>query len=98
MKEGLFGDTVESLRRGGEPSPLTPLQADALAAAHAVLDRRSIPEDVQERLIEAAGIKGLVEIVILAGFYEMIGGIISSFDVPLPEGASDPFSEDGEGS
>ncbi|MEI6154191.1 MAG: carboxymuconolactone decarboxylase family protein [Deltaproteobacteria bacterium] len=92
LKEGLPEDVIESIRQNKEPSVLSPLQADALKAARCVFDRRSIPKDLQERLIEAAGIKGLIELVVLAGFYQMIGEIISSFDTPLPEGASDPFA------
>ena len=34
---------------------------------------------------------GVVELVVLCGFYEMIAGVIFAFDVPLPEGAPDPL-------
>ena len=40
------------------------------------------------------GIKGVIELVVLVGFYSMIAGVIFSFDVPLPEGATDPFKCD----
>ncbi len=92
INEGLPDNVIESIRHCREPSGLSPLQADALKAARCVLDHQSIPQDLQGRLVEAAGMKGLVELVVLAGFYEMIGGIISSFDTPLPEGESDPFA------
>ena len=39
------------------------------------------------------GIKGVIELVVLVGFYRMIAGVIFSFDVPLPEDATDPFEE-----
>jgi 4-carboxymuconolactone decarboxylase len=97
LKEGLPGDVIESIRCGREPEALSPLRSDAREAAGCVLDRRSIPEDLQERLIKALGIKGLIELVVLAGFYQMIGVIISSFDTPLPEGSSDPFPGDDHG-
>lgn len=40
---------------------------------------------------------GVVELVVLCGFYEMIAGVIFAFDVPLPEGAADPFRSNGTG-
>lgn len=91
LKEGIGGDVIESIRTGKGPAVLSPLQADALEAAGHVLDGRSIPEGLQEALIARLGVKGLVELVALVGFYQMIAEIIAAFDVPLPEGSPDPF-------
>jgi 4-carboxymuconolactone decarboxylase len=57
-----------------------------------VREHRSIPQPLQDKLIAALGIKGVLELVVLLGFYEMIAGVIFAFEVPLPEGAADPFS------
>ena len=57
-----------------------------------MLKRRSIPQAVQDELAAALGVQGVVELVVLCGFYEMIAGVIFAFDVPLPEGAADPFA------
>jgi hypothetical protein len=37
------------------------------------------------------GRRSLVELVTLAGYYGMIGGILNAFDVDLPPGAPTPF-------
>jgi 4-carboxymuconolactone decarboxylase len=37
------------------------------------------------------GIAGLMELVILAGQYRMIAGVLFAFDTPLPEGERAPF-------
>lgn len=95
LSEGIRQDVIEALRAGREPSGLSPLQAEALEAAGYVLDGRSIPRDLQDGLAARLGLKGVVELVVLAGFYEMIARIISSFDVPLPAGTSDPFPVPG---
>ena len=71
------------------------LQQAALAAAHCILKRRSIPKVVQEELTTALGVPEVVKLVVLCGFYEIISGVIFAFDVPLPEVAADPFRING---
>jgi hypothetical protein len=42
-------------------------------------------------MIELHGVQGLIEVVTLCGFYQMVGEITQAFDVPLLEGTTDPF-------
>ena len=39
------------------------------------------------------GDEGIVELVILAGYYGVISGILNTFEVPLPAGETPPFDE-----
>ena len=94
LKQGVGSDTVQAIRNGTAPVGLSPLQARAIEAAGYVLGDQSIPETLQNDLIERVGVRGVVELVVLAGFYEMIAGVISAFDVPLPDGSPDPFLTD----
>ncbi len=48
------------------------------------LNLQNIPVALQTQLIKMLSVKGLLEFVILVGFYRMIAGVITSFDVPLP--------------
>jgi 4-carboxymuconolactone decarboxylase len=88
---GLPDVVINDLRAGQEPSDLDEIQEAALQVAKYALELRSIPEDLQDMLIDRVGIKGVVELVVLVGFYRMIAGVIFAFDVPLPEDAVDPF-------
>jgi 4-carboxymuconolactone decarboxylase len=88
---GVAEDVIEAVRLGRESPDLEPLPAAALAAARCVLERRSIPPEVQEALAVRIGLPGVIELVVLVGFYQMIAGVIFAFDVPLPEGAEAPF-------
>ncbi len=88
---GLPEELIEALRTGREAGKLTEIQQAAIDAAGRVLARRSIPQDLQDRLLARLGKEGLIELVVLCGFYQMIAGVIFAFDVPLPEGAVDPF-------
>lgn len=91
-KAGVSTAVIEAIRSHRELPGLEDLQQAALTAAQCVLNRRSIPQAVQDELAAALGVQGVVELVVLCGFYEMIAGVIFAFDVPLPEGAADPFA------
>jgi 4-carboxymuconolactone decarboxylase len=91
-KAGIPEKVIEALRKGVEPPELAPLQRAALAAARCVLDRQSIPQDVHDLIVGKLGLKGIIELVVLCSFYEMIAGVIFAFDVPLPDGVADPFA------
>lgn len=90
-KAGVSAAVIEAIRTRHEPPGLDALQQAALAAAQCVLQRRSIPQAVQDELAAAWGLAGVVELAVLCGFYEMIAGVIFAFEVPLPEDAAFPF-------
>ncbi|MGO9622798.1 MAG: carboxymuconolactone decarboxylase family protein [Desulfobaccales bacterium] len=94
-KFGVSAAVIEAIRTRHEPQGLEDLQQATLTAARCVLSRRSIPQIVQDELTAALGLPGVVELVVLCGFYEMIAAVIFAFDVPLPEGAPDPFGSNG---
>jgi 4-carboxymuconolactone decarboxylase len=91
-KSGVPEALLEDLRQGLQLPDLLPHQQQALAAAGCVLARRSIPPEVQDGLSAALGLPGVIELVVVTGFYQMFAGMVAAFDVPLPEGASDPFA------
>ena len=88
---GLPDPVLNPLRAGQVPPGLDETQQAALQVAKFALELHSIPVEVQEALVAQVGLKGVIELVVLVGFYRMIAGVIFSFDVPLPEDATDPF-------
>lgn len=56
-----------------------------------ILEFQSIPQALQEKVIELFGVQGLVEMVVLCGFYQTMGVVNQSFDVPHPSGGKAPF-------
>jgi 4-carboxymuconolactone decarboxylase len=88
---GLSEELLEAVRTGREEGILTAAQKAVIDAAGCVLARLSLPQALQDRLSAALGLEGLLELVVLCGFYQMIAGVIFAFDVPLPEGAAAPF-------
>ena len=89
---GLPDSVITTLRAGQQPAGLDENQEAALQVATCALELRPIPEDLQETLAGQVGIKGVIELVVLVGFYRMIAGVIFAFDVPLPDDNADPFS------
>jgi 4-carboxymuconolactone decarboxylase len=88
---GLSNAVIEALRAGREPPGLDETQGAALQVAKCALELRAIPPDLQDTVTASLGLKGVIELVVLVGFYRMIAGVIFAFDVPLPGGAQAPF-------
>jgi 4-carboxymuconolactone decarboxylase len=41
--------------------------------------------------VRELGVPGLIELVVIAGHYRLIAGVLFAFDTPLPEGERAPF-------
>lgn len=54
---------------------------DVLEAAEMALQKKSLPDPLQTRLIEQYGKNGLVEIVLLSGYYQMLASFLNAFEV-----------------
>lgn len=83
---GLDATTIEALGRGEVPGGLTTYQEAALAATDHVLDLESIPAGVQDRLSDAFGAAGVVEVCVLAGLYRLIAGFVIACDIEVESG------------
>lgn len=91
-KEGLPDDIVERVRTRGELSTLPARYVRAARVVQHVLARESVPQRLQDEMQQEVGVTGLVELVVLAGYYQAIAAVLFAFDVPLPEGTPTPFS------
>jgi len=56
-----------------------------------VLARESIPQALQDEVVSEVGESGMVELVVLAGYYQAIAAVLFAFDVPLAAGTPPPF-------
>ena len=86
LSEALIEAILQS-DRSSIPHPFSVI----LDTIDVVLEFKSIPEDLQNQMIELYGVQGLLEVVTLCGFYQMVGEITQAFDVPLPEHTKNPF-------
>ena len=89
--EGLPDDVIEQIRARGDLAALPARYVRAARVVQHVLQRESVPVPLQDEIQQEVGVTGLIELVVLAGYYQTIAAVLFAFDVPLPEGTSSPF-------
>ena len=89
--EKLPADVVERIRSRGDLSTIPARYAKPARVVQHVLAFESIPKTLQDEVAAEVGITGLMELVVLAGQYRLIAGVLFAFDTPLPDGTPAPF-------
>jgi 4-carboxymuconolactone decarboxylase len=89
--EKLPDDVIELVRTRGDLAALPPRLAGPARVVQHVLAYESIPRALQDQVERDLGIAGLMELVVLAGHYRLIAGVLFAFDTPLPDGTPPPF-------
>ena len=87
---GVSQEVIDEVTAGKVPDSLPEVSQAVLEAVDAVIAKRSIPADVQQRIVDAHGTAGVVDVVVLCGLYAIIGYMVTSFDIPLEEGFPKP--------
>lgn len=83
---GLGDAVIEEITGGGIPASLPDASQAVLATVDAVCAKRSIPEEVQRRVVGIHGDAGVVEIVVLCGLYATMGYMCQAFDIAIEDG------------
>jgi 4-carboxymuconolactone decarboxylase len=91
QREGLSDEVIERVRTRGDLAMLPARYLHPARLVQHVLAFESIPSALQGEVQRALGTPGLIELVALVGHYRLIAGVLSAFDVALPEGARPPF-------
>lgn len=89
--EKLPDDVIERVRTRGDLAALPPRLARPARVVLHVLAYESIPRALQDEVQRELGLGGLMELVVLAGHYRLIAGVLFAFDTPLPDGTPPPF-------
>lgn len=80
QRAGLKNEIIDAIKMNALfPEPYSKI---ALTINH-VANLQDIPQSLQDELVKMISVKGLIELVVLVGFYRMIAGVITSFDVRL---------------
>ena len=83
-REGVSEAAIEAIGQGRRPAFEDPACQAAHDVAHELVERRRLAASTLERACEALGERALVELVTLVGFYQLVSGILESFDPPGP--------------
>ena len=95
IAEGV-GVTPDLIQAIYDQAPLSGFASD-LTAIHTFVRELTETQQVSDAAYAVAhaelGDEGIVELVILAGYYGVISGILNTFEVPLPAGETLPFDK-----
>ena len=91
LKEGTRPEAIEVLRHQRLTEGLEPREALIIDTVRTIYREHRVPDDLYRRAEAEFGRSGMVELVVLAGYYGMIGYVLNTFEVDMPEGAKQPF-------
>ena len=89
-REGLDEHLIESLKVGVRPDFENPTDALIYDFAREVIDKQRVSDRVYNEAVALLGEAGVVDLVILLGYYTMVSMILTVFEVPVPPGESSP--------
>ena len=91
IEAGLDPVAVEAIRTGGTPSFAKDDEAAVYGFASEIWRMKRVSRPTYERAVAVLGQKAVVELAGILGYYSLISITINAFEVPVPEGAEEPF-------
>ncbi len=89
---GLSEAVAESIRLGQRPAFEREDEAAVHAFATELITTRQVSEATYQRAIAALSERGAIDLVGILGYYALVSMTLNAFEVPLPDGVSDPFA------
>jgi 4-carboxymuconolactone decarboxylase len=83
---GISQDVIDGLTAGKVPAALPDASQAVLEAVDAVVAKRSIPAAVQQRIVDAHGTAGMVEVIVVCGLYAIMAYMVTAFDIAIEQG------------
>jgi 4-carboxymuconolactone decarboxylase len=93
IKAGLDAAAVDKIREGGTPTFSRPDETAVYDFARELLQNHRVSDATYERAQATLGAVGVVELVGILGYYGLICMTICAFQVPVPAGEAEPFSD-----
>jgi len=90
-KEGLSDSIIESIRCAQQPAFTDPTESVIYRFVRELMETRGVSDVVYKEAVQSLGDTGVVELVILTGYYHMISMILNVFEVSLPPGERSPL-------
>src|SRR5215467_14194738 len=92
-KAGVPAAAVEAIRRGETPSFTQKDEALVHRICAELFDTQRLSDEAFNKAVAALGVRGLVEVIAIIGYYTLIGNTLNVFAVAVPDGATPPFAE-----
>jgi len=85
-REGVPAEAIDAIGRGQSPELEDPALRAAYDVAFELVHRRSLSTANLDHAKAALGDRAVVELVTLVGFYQLVSGLLESFQPPGPSG------------
>ena len=92
LKAGLDASTIDAIRVGEPPNLTKSDEAAVYAFAKELLETRKVSDATYQRAVTEVGLTATVELVGILGYYSLVSMTINAFEVPMPDGAPQPFA------
>jgi 4-carboxymuconolactone decarboxylase len=93
IKLGVDAEALEALRVGGTPHFKQEDERTLYAFVSELLKTHKVSDQTYKRAVEVFGQDLVIDLVGIVGYYCLIAMTLNVFEVPLPEGAPDPFAK-----
>jgi len=85
-QQGINECVIRSIKAGEQPHFESPAEASVFAFCQEMLDKGCVSDLTYTESVELLGESGVVELVILVGYYLLVAMILNVFEVPIPDG------------
>lgn len=89
---GVSAEAIEALRNQQPTTGLPEREALIIDVVRALYRDHKLSDDLYGRAEATLGRQGLIEMIVLAGYYGLVGFVLNAFEVDLPEGARPAFA------
>jgi len=89
---GIPEPAIEAIRRGEAPAFDDPKMQSVQDLSRELLENRSVSDGTYARAVATLGQRGVVELIGILGYYALISMTIKAFQVPVPNGFTEPFA------
>lgn len=91
-ENGVEPEVIEAIKQGWPPHFTQPDDALVYDYARLLLQEGNVPDDLHARAAARFGVKGVVELTALVGYYSMVAMTLNAHGVPLPDDAPPPLA------
>ena len=92
LKAGIPAEAIEAIRRGKAAKFAREDEQAVYEFSRELWNKRRVSDATYQLLAGLLGANAIIELVAILGYYGLISMTINAFEVPLPEGAVQPFT------
>ena len=91
LEAGIASDVVDAIRAGDRPQLRQQDEQAVYAYSVELLESKFVADDTYACALGALGVKAIVELTALLGYYVMVAMALNAHDLPLPDGVAPPL-------